>query len=69
MLVAGIVLVRPADAEEEPVVAEAMVVVSVISAVGCVEDCVVGLGWAVVAAVVDGVENLEVLSRIATLLR
>lgn len=68
MLVAGIVRVRPADAEDEPVVAEAMVVVSVISAVGCV-DCVVGLGWAVVAAVVDGVENLEVLSRIATLLR
>ena len=68
VVVAWLLRARPADADDDPVVAEAMVVVSVTSMVGCVAwEEVSGRTWVVEAVV--GVAKRDVLSLMATLLR
>ena len=68
VVVAWLLRARPADADDDPVVAEAMVVVSVTSMVGCVVwEEVSGRAWVVEAVV--GVVKRDVLSLMATLLR
>ena len=59
---------RDAEAAEDPVVAEAIVVVSVMLVVGCVVwEVLSGCSWIVVG--VDGVESRDVLSLTAMVLR